>query len=162
MTPLAPAEKDVHDAGQVSILRELHDRLDDAVAGAYGWPANLPEGDIVAHVVALNSRRVAEEAEGNVRWLRPEIQAPEEVRRKAVQTELAVLEGVALALQPRPKEAPAQFIALRSALTRGPATAQDLSRRFKGAPRGRRMTEMLATLAALGQARPVGGGRYST
>jgi hypothetical protein len=35
-----------------------------------------------------------------------------------------------------------------------------VSRRFKGAPRGAKMDEMLKTLAALGQALPVGNGRY--
>ena len=37
---LAPAERDVHDAGQVSILHHLHTSLDEAVAAAYGWPAH--------------------------------------------------------------------------------------------------------------------------
>jgi hypothetical protein len=157
--PLTPAEKDVHDAGQVSILRALHDRLDTAVAAAYGWPADLSDGAVVARVVALNAERVKEEAAGNVRWLRPEFQAPEEARRRAVQTEIPMSEAPAAAAT-WPKDVPTQFIVLRSALARGPASAQDVTRRFKGAPRGAKMAEMLATLAALGQARPVGGGRY--
>lgn len=33
---LSPAERDIHDAGHVSILRHLHDQLDAAVAAAYG------------------------------------------------------------------------------------------------------------------------------
>jgi hypothetical protein len=33
---LSDAERDIHDAGQVSILREYHDKLDEAVAAAYG------------------------------------------------------------------------------------------------------------------------------
>ncbi|TCZ64299.1 class I SAM-dependent DNA methyltransferase [Roseicella aquatilis] len=158
--PLSAAEKDVHDAGQVSILRALHDRLDAAVAASYGWPADLSDAAVVARVVALNAERVKEEAAGTVRWLRPEFQAPEETRRKAVQTEMAVGETAAPGAVAWPKDVPSQFIALRSALTRGPASAQDVSRRFKGAPRGAKMAEMLATLAALGQARPVGNGRY--
>jgi hypothetical protein len=40
-TPLSPAERDIHDAGQVTILRTLHDLLDEAVAAAYGWPVGL-------------------------------------------------------------------------------------------------------------------------
>jgi hypothetical protein len=158
--PLSEAEKDMHDAGQVSILRTLHDRLDAAVAAAYGWPADLPDAAIVARVVALNAERATEEALGTIRWLRPEFQAPEETRRRAVQTELAVGEVAAAAVQPWPKDAPSQFILLRSALARGPASPQEMARRFKGAPRGGKMAEMLATLAALGQARPVGDGRY--
>lgn len=157
---LTPAERDVHDAGQVSILRTLHDRLDGAVADAYGWPANLSDAEVIPRVVALNAERVKEEAAGNVLWLRPDFQAPEEARRRAVQTEMVVGEGATAGAVAWPKDAPSQFIVLRSALTRGPATAQDVSRQFKGAPRGARMAEMLATLAALGQARPVGNGKF--
>lgn len=159
--PLTAAERDAHDAGQVSILRTLHDRLDAAVAAAYGWPANLSDAAVVARVVALNADRVREEATGIVRWLRPEFQAPEETRRKAVQTEMAVGETAAPGAPVWPKDVPAQFIILRTALTRGPASAQEVSRRFKGAPRGAKMAEMLATLAALGQARAMGDGRYT-
>jgi len=160
-TPLTPAERDTHDAGQVSILRTLHDRLDAAVAAAYGWPADLPDADIVARVVALNAERAAEEADGNIRWLRPEFQAPEETRRRAVQREMDVGEGAVAGLLPWPKDAPSQFTVLRAALTAAPASARDVARRFKGAPRPGKLEEMLATLAALGQARPAGGSRYA-
>ena len=85
----------------------------------------------------------------------------EEVRRRAVQTEMVVDETAASDALPWPKDAPSQFIMLRGALARGPASVQDMSRRFKGAPRGARMAEMLATLAALGQARTIGDGRYA-
>lgn len=158
--PLSAAEKDVHDAGQVSILRALHERLDAAVAASYGWPADLSDAAVVARVVTLNAERVKEEAAGTVRWLRPEFQAPEETRRKAVQAEMAVETTSVPGTTPWPKDVPSQFIVLRSALTRGPASPQDVARRFKGAPRGAKMAEMLATLAALGQARPIGDGRF--
>jgi hypothetical protein len=42
----------------------------------------------------------------------------------------------------------------------GPASPQDVTRRFQGSPRGARLADKLATLAALGQARQVGGGRF--
>ena len=112
------------------------------------------------NMVALNAERVKEEAAGTVRWLRPEFQAPEETRRRAVQTEMAVAETTAPGAVAWPKDVPSQFVVLRTALARGPASAQDVTRRFKGPPRGAKMAEMLATLAALGQARPVGDGRY--
>jgi hypothetical protein len=121
-TRLGPAERDAHDAGQVSILRALHDRLDAAVAAAYGWPHGLPEAEIVARVVALNAERVAEEAAGTVRWLRPEFQAPDEARRRAgaaaaIQIGMPVAEPAPAApsADAWPKEAPAQFILLRAA-----------------------------------------------
>jgi len=159
-TALAPDQKDIHDAGQVSILRALHDRLDAAVAAAYGWPENLSDAEIVERVVTLNAQRIAEEAEGNIQWLRPEYQAPEETRRRAVQTEMTVGEAQATGLPAWPKDAPAQFVMLRSALSRGPVSAQDMARRFKGAPRQPKMAEMLEVLAGLGQARLLGDGRF--
>ncbi|MCB5944258.1 class I SAM-dependent DNA methyltransferase, partial [Acidocella sp. KAb 2-4] len=62
--------------GLVLILNELHDRLDAAVAETYGWPADLPEAEILSRLVALNKARLAEEARGKVLWLRPEYQIP--------------------------------------------------------------------------------------
>ena len=164
-TPLGPAERDAHDAGQVSLLRALHDRLDAAVAAAYGWPADLSEAEIVSRVVALNAERAAEEAAGTVRWLRPEFQAPEETRRRAaaIQIEMPAAEPTPApaAADAWPKDAPAQFILLRAALSRGPGSAAEIARRFRYAPRGPKLAGMLETLAALGQARPLEGGRYT-
>jgi len=158
---LTAAEQDIHTAGQVSILRHRHDRLDAAVAAAYGWPADLPAAEIVARLVALNAERVKEEAAGTVRWLRPAFQAPQEVARPVEQAALDVGEVVGPGLPVWPQQAPAQFVALRAALGQGPATPPQLARRFRGAPRAPRLGEMLATLAALGQARPLGDGRYA-
>jgi hypothetical protein len=158
---LTDAERDIHDAGQVSILREYHDKLDEAVAYAYGWPANLPEADIIARLVALNAERVAEEARGHIRWLRPEFQAPRDTRR-AVQAEMAVDGAGADTTRQWPKEAPAQYVALRAALRGPPASARDIARRFQGAPRRADQLEaMLQTLVALGQARHLEDGRYT-
>ena len=161
-TPLSPAEKDIHDAGQVTILRELHDRLDAAVADAYGWPRDLSDSEIVARVVRLNAERVKEEAAGLIRWLRPEFQAPEEARPTARQQTMDVDAEAPIPDAARwPKEEPAQFVALRAALRQGPVTARDIARRFKGAPRGDRLPKMLRTLVALGQARDLGENRFA-
>ena len=160
---LTDAERDVHDAGQVSILLQLHDRLDAAVADSYGWPVNLPAQDIVARVVALNAERRAEEASGLVRWLRPEFQAPEEARRVATQPALDIEQAEAPGAILWPRDDPArQFIILRSALARfsAPAAPNELARQVKGAPRGAKIGEMLRVLVALGQAREAGGGRF--
>ena len=158
---LTEAERDIHDAGQVSILREYHDKLDEAVARAYGWPANLAEAEIIARLVALNAERVAEEARGHIRWLRPEFQAPRDTRR-AVQAEMAVDGAGADTTRQWPKEAPAQYVALRAALRGPPASPRDIARRFQGAPRRAGDVEaMLQTLVALGQARHLEDGRYT-
>lgn len=73
---LALKERRIFDDGLVLILRELHDRLDHAVAAAYGWPATLAEDELLARLVALNRERAAEEKRGLVRWLRPDYQIP--------------------------------------------------------------------------------------
>lgn len=94
--PLTDAERDVHQAGLVSVLREIHDDIDRAVLAAYGWEdliselvgkpgATLPsphksqaqeraEEELLTRLVALNQERVAEEKRGLIHWLRPDYQ----------------------------------------------------------------------------------------
>ena len=157
--PLLPEERDVLDAGQVALLQHLHERLDAAVAAAYGWPADLPAAAIVERLVALNRERVAEEAAGQVRWLRPAFQAPTEQRRPAEQAGLDV--AVDAALPPWPKRVPEQYAALRAQLARGgPAGPADLARRFRGA-KPAKVREMLELMASIGQTRELGD-RYAS
>lgn len=75
---LTDKEKALDEQGLVSLLLELHRKLDVAVAEAYGWPADLPDAAILDRLVALNHQRAAEEAEGKVRWLRPSYQSSSE------------------------------------------------------------------------------------
>ena len=96
-------------------------------------------------MVALDADRVKEKAVGTVRRLRHDFQAPEETRRRGVQTEMLVAETSA----PDAAAWQGRSMCLLSpssshALIRGPACVQDMTRRFKGAPRG---------------AGPTGGGR---
>ncbi|GGI69368.1 hypothetical protein GCM10007973_03110 [Polymorphobacter multimanifer] len=58
------------------IVAKLHPDLDAAVANAYGWPADRTPAQITVNRVALNAARAAEEATGQIRWLRPDYQAP--------------------------------------------------------------------------------------
>lgn len=96
--PLSEKEREVHQAGLVSVLKEIHDEIDRAVLAAYGWEdlapalvgkpgATLPsphkgpeqeaaEEELLARLVALNQERAAEEKRGLVRWLRPDYQVP--------------------------------------------------------------------------------------
>ncbi len=157
-TSLTPAERDIHDAGHVSVLLRLHDAIDAAVAEAYGWPAALPAPEIVARVVALNLARQAEEAAGLVRWLRPDFQAPTEQRRPA-QGALSVDQGEDHGLPPWPARDPDRFVALRGVLATSPGRPAELSRRFSRASTAK-VRDMLETLAALGQARLDADGRY--
>lgn len=73
---LTVKEKTIHEQGLCAVLKDIHDRLDVAVAEAYGWPADLSDEQILERLVALNAVRAAEEAKGKVRWLRPEYQKP--------------------------------------------------------------------------------------
>lgn len=69
-------DKRIKDEGLVVMLKEYHDRLDAAVARAYGWPLDLSDEQILERLVALNAERASEEKAGKVRWLRPEYQIP--------------------------------------------------------------------------------------
>ncbi|MEI8158334.1 MAG: type IIL restriction-modification enzyme MmeI, partial [Burkholderiales bacterium] len=74
--PLSAKEKLIHTQGLVGVLKELHDELDAAVLQAYGLSTTADTDTILTHLVALNQQRAAEEAQGVVRWLRPEFQNP--------------------------------------------------------------------------------------
>ena len=157
--PLTQAERDVHDAGHVSLLRDLHDRLDREVAAAYGWQPNLSAPQIVERIVALNAARHAEEAAGTVHWLRPAFQAPTATARPAVQSELDVPSDVADGVLDWPRRPAEQAVALRAALAAESATALALARRFRRAPRAR-VEDMLQALVAMGQAHQAQDGSY--
>ena len=73
---LDEAERRIFDDGLVLILKEFHEKLDAAVADAYGWPVDLADEEILAKLVALNRERAQEEARGEIRWLRPDYQIP--------------------------------------------------------------------------------------
>lgn len=95
-------ERRIFDDGLVLILKELHDRLDVAVADAYGWPVDLSDEEILARLVALNKERAKEEARGLVRWLRPEYQIPKfgSAKEQAEQLEATLVTTDAAAAKP--------------------------------------------------------------
>ena len=162
--PLSDKEKIIHEHGLVSVLKQLHDELDAAVADAYGWPANLSDEEILARLVALNAERAEEEKRGVIRWLRPEYQNPNGTAQSGF--DLGVIpKKVAKTKrekQPWPKSLAEQARAVQSALaTAGDIlTAAELAQIFKAA-RVERVQELLQTLVSLGQARDVGAGKYS-
>lgn len=73
----------IRDRGLVDTLRQIHDDIDRATLAAYGWPSGLTDDEIVGRLLCLNAERVAEEAHGQIRWLRPDFQA------QTVQVDLA-------------------------------------------------------------------------
>jgi len=172
---LTDKEKDIHEKGLVSVLKQIHDDLDDVVCDAYGWPHDLTDEEILRRLVDLNRERADEEAQGTVRWLRPEFQAPETVKA-ATQTRLPIAAEeepepkptktktkAPKTKQPWPKTLPEQVKAVRAALATQPTgtTAEHLARTFKRA-RTDRVAELLNALVSLGQARALGDGRYVT
>ena len=98
VSPLTAKERDIHEAGLVSVLKAIHDDIDRAVFEAYGWADLIPalvgksgatmpsphktpeqeeaEEELLTRLVALNQERAAEERRGIVRWLRPDYQKP--------------------------------------------------------------------------------------
>ncbi len=149
---LDPAGRRSLDDGLVLILKELHDRLDLAVADAYGWPADLSDDEVLSRLVALNAERAAEEARGLVRWLRPDYQVPRfgSTREKA---ELDLVGGAALTTvaasagpkPPYPADDGAQTAVVMAALMRasGALDAAGIASRFK---QGRRVAPKVAAV----------------
>ncbi|WP_299986665.1 DNA methyltransferase [uncultured Pontibacter sp.] len=132
---LSAKEQKTHEQGLVSILLQLHTELDAAVAAAYGWPANLPEEEILERLVALNKERAAEEARGLVRWLRPEYQNPQGAQQTDIglTTKTKAAKATAKEVLAWPKTLAEQAQAVQRALQlhERPASAEDLVRQFK-------------------------------
>lgn len=155
------------------MLATIHDDLDAAVADAYGWPVDLPDDEILARLVSLNAVRAAEEAQGFVRWLRPDFQraraglAPVQGTldgMQATRSPEAVVQaptgqgGVAAVLaarpsQPWPSDRYAQIKAVRDLLATlpGTATAGQVASAFNGARLAtvRRHLDMLERIGVL-------------
>lgn len=162
--PLTDRERATHEAGLVSVLRQIHDDLDAAVADAYGWSHDLRDEEILARLVALNAERAREEQRGVIRWLRPEFQNPAGASQAALDTGQPIetpAASVKREKQPWPPALADQARAVRQTLVaRGVATtAAELARAFSRA-RVERVEELLETLVSLGQARRTGDGRF--
>ncbi|MDQ2089758.1 class I SAM-dependent DNA methyltransferase [Marimonas arenosa] len=155
-------DREIYDHGLIGILKNLHDRIDAAVAEAYGWPVDLSDEDILFRLVALNRTRAEEEARGHIRWLRPDYQNPEgRQTAKGRQTELDVGPAAKVEKAPWPKTLPDQIAAVREALSEmGEATPEQIARRFMRA-RTTAVQPLLESLAALGQAEKIDAKRYA-
>jgi hypothetical protein len=160
-----PDELDEHDRmifddGLVLIMKELHDKLDIAVAEAYGWPTDLSDDEILARLVALNRERSEEEKRGQVRWLRPDYQIPrfaKGVDKQAAKEEGAqVAAELVAAVEQKPsfpsgavEQTAAVFAALAGASE--PLDAKGLATQFKRTKTTeKKVGEVLASLARLG------------
>ncbi|WP_232727811.1 DNA methyltransferase [Acidovorax sp. 69] len=170
---LTAKEKTQYAQGLVGVLRELHDELDAAVLAAYGLPANASTDDILAHLVQLNAQRAAEEAQGRVRWLRPDFQNPQNSLQKQEllaqedkapeadldsEKSLSKPEQAKPTQHPWPPTLPEQVRAVADALAASPVplTLPAIEARFKGrGPWKKGLPTLLQTLEALGRAQAV-------
>lgn len=175
---LSAKEKSIHEQGLVSVLRELHDDLDRAVFDAYGWTdlgdilVGLPgattpypekseeqaeaEEELLKRLVDLNHKRAAEEANGNVRWLRPEYQAPNETQQGIELRDEKSAPALAAAGPAKkitfPKEMHEQIRVVLDHLQTGPMQVETLASNFKRKPiKG--VTAVLSALEVLGKAK---------
>ncbi|WP_374587831.1 hypothetical protein [Novosphingobium sp.] len=160
---LSAAERDVHDRGLVTLIRQHHDAIDALVAQAYGWPADLPDEEVLLRLVALNKARAAEEAKGLVRWLRPEFQAPGYAEPIAQTLDLGeVAAPLPDNVIPWPAKLEEQVCAVQAILNTAPAplAPQDIARAFRG-KRAATVRPVLDALAGIGMARRLHDGRYA-
>jgi hypothetical protein len=199
---LSAKDKAIHETGLVSVLKALHDDLDRAVFAAYGWsdlaeplvgkpgattplPDKLPEQaaaeeELLTRLVALNTQRAAEEAQGRVLWLRPDYQNPQAVSVDAnsfaqaetapiqIEADLGDSDAVETSTAPTPapttasiqnwpKELREQIQSIRALLTPHPQTASQLAARFKRKPL-KAVQTVLEALEGLGLAQRDGDG----
>jgi type I restriction-modification system DNA methylase subunit len=163
---LTDKEKVIHDAGLVSVLKQLHDDLDAAVFAAYGWPATLTDAEILERLVALNAERAAEEKRGVIHWLRPDYQTklnpgvtlpaelPFSLDKKSKKAK-------ATAHKPKGKESWPKKMAERVQVVEavlhrvGTATPAELAAQIKRA-KPADVAEILETLVTMGRARQHG------
>ena len=151
--PLDAATQLIHDHGLVSVLRDLHDDLDRAVADAYGWPGDLSTEDTLFRLVELNASRAAEERSGLVRWLRPEFQNVAATQATlGVEMEEEESRPATAARQPWPPDLPERVRLVRDLLLKStvPLDSTAVARNFIRA-RSPEVTAILDTLVALGQ-----------
>jgi hypothetical protein len=167
---LTDKERRIFDDGLVLILKELHDRLDVAVADAYGWPVDLPEEEVLSRLVALNKERAKEEKRGKVRWLRPDYQIPRfgSEKEKEEQMEADLGEAILAAVSgPKPSfptderdQTPAVLHQLMEA--EGPVDAAAIAASFK---QGRKclpaVQAVLASLFRMGLVSTADGERFA-
>lgn len=155
-------DREVYEQGLIGVLKKLHDDIDTEVAAAYGWPVDIHEADMLQRLVDLNHERAIEEAQGLVRWLRPEYQNPAgrigQAPGEQVEAELGI--SPTPTKTPWPKSLPLQIAAVQATLEEmGEATPQEIARRFA---RGRAASiqPLLESLTIIGRAQAIGDGRF--
>ena len=175
---LTDKDKTINQKGLVSTLLERHRELDALVLAEYGWSdlasafakGALDEATrqtLLTRLVALNAERAKEEAQGTIRWLRPDYQAPDAAKQpKQTQTALDIEdtrdEGAAVAAgakRPWPAGLAEQMRAVADVLAASNTALSEaaLAAHFSGrGPWKKRLPQIIETLVALGRARKSG------
>ena len=139
-------DREYNNKALVSTLKQIHDELDNAVLEAYGWEDLKQSEDITETIldrlVTLNTQRAEEERNGHIRWLRPEYQAPNEVRTQTVMEGVTETEEVAIApaeVKTFPKQPKDQLAAIRDLLrtSNNPWTIAQIAAQFKNGSRNK-------------------------
>lgn len=180
--PLTPSERDVYDAGQIAILKELHDEIDREVFAAYGWSdlgdrlvgkpggttpsphkskdQHAAEEELLVRLVALNQQRIAEEKSGTVHWLRPDFQRPRLAAKVKGETQIEAELGEVFIIDEAkwPADGLDQIRSVRDLLARAaaPISVSALALAFAGRntpKRRKRVEQVLETLVSTGAAR---------
>ncbi len=169
-------DKVIHEQGLVSVLKQIHDELDDAVLETYGWHVELVgtspladrlaannahaetiQQELLTRLVALNHERADEEKRGLIRYLRPDYQAPGAA--SAQQSEIGLTSdddtpdiAAPTVILDWPTDLPAQVAAVRKLLPTIGQDSETLAACFgrKSKKRTDQITAILATLKALG------------
>ena len=166
--PLTAKEKDIHEVGLVSVLKDIHDDIDRAVFEAYGWADLIPalvgkpgatmpsphktpeqeeaEEELLTRLVALNQERAAEERRGTVRWLRPDYQKPKLGHKVKTPEDVEQVEAQLIVPAPAdgkpawPKDEMDRISIVRDMLSRapGPVAPEILGVAFSGKNSARR------------------------
>ncbi len=180
--PLSAREKDIHEAGLVSVLRDIHDDIDRAVFEAYGWADLIPalvgkpgatmpsphktpeqeeaEEELLTRLVALNRERAAEERRGTVRWLRPDYQKPKLAHKVKTPEDVEQVEAQLIVPAPAdgkpawPKDEMDRIRVVRDILNRAtaPLAPEVLSTAFRGRSTAPRMKGVEKALQTLAAA----------
>jgi hypothetical protein len=163
-------EKELYEQGLVSILLQLHNELDAAVAAAYNWPENLTADKILEKIVELNKERAAEEALGMIRWIRPEYQNRQGVQQTVlnVPTAEVSLANTSTYLSEWPMSLAEQAHAVNRVIQQSllPVSATYINTRFKKAKkkqielREQQIKDLLETISTLGLVRKTSDGSF--
>lgn len=134
--PFTDADRKYNNKALVSILKQIHDELDVAVFAAYGWSQNISDDEILERLVSLNAERAAEERNGLIRWLRPEYQAPNEVKTQGLIPGITETEETTITpteQKPFPKKSKEQLAAIRDLLRTSDSewTVEQVMKQFK-------------------------------